>query len=128
MKSGKGNALFLILIAVALFAALSYAITSSSRGGGNIEKEQEMIDQATTENCTANIERGQNVLKLLNGCTNDEISYEIAGGVNSNPLAPADKSCHMFDKSGAGSYPCGVYLEPIIPQNTPSINSIFLIE
>lgn len=120
MKYEKGNALFLILIAVALFAALSYAITSSSRGGGNIEKEQAMIDEGLNENCTANIERGQNVLKLLNGCSNDEISYEIAGGVNSNPLAPPDKSCHMFDNAGAGAYPCGIYLEPIVPLGTIS--------
>jgi hypothetical protein len=96
---------------VALFAALSYAITQSGRGGGSITRERAQLDAALAAQCTAAVEYGVNKLMVLNDCAADEISYELTDGTNENPSNPSDTTCFLFDANGAGVTPCGPYLE-----------------
>lgn len=106
----SGNVLFLILIAVALFAALSYAVTQSTRGGGNADTEKAALDSAVSDNCVSNVQAAELKASLLNGCDSTELSYELEDGANPNALSPADESCHVFRRAGGGAYACGTYL------------------
>src|SRR5690606_14672174 len=55
-QSESGNVLFLILIAVVLFAALSYAVTQSTRsGGGGASQETSLISSANVTQYPASI-------------------------------------------------------------------------
>ena len=74
----NGNALFLILIAVALFAALSYAVTQSGRGGGNADRETAKLQAARVLQYVASIEAAMNKMKLLNGTADTEFSFDTA--------------------------------------------------
>lgn len=108
----SGSVLFLILIAVALFAALSYAVSQSSRSSGpSIKQEKETLQTAVTDDCTASVDTAMMRLKMVKGCDPTQISYELPGGGNANPQAPTDKRCHLFNTNGGGIVPCGAYLE-----------------
>ena len=99
----KGSALFLILIAVVLFAALTYAITQSNRGdGASAGRETTSITAAQLVNYAQTLENAVNKL-LLRGCADTEISFEnlfVTG--YTNPNAPTNKSCHIKDMAGGG--------------------------
>jgi hypothetical protein len=48
LKNSSGNILFIILIAVVLFAALQYAVSQSTRSsGGNADKEKTLIESSS---------------------------------------------------------------------------------
>ena len=94
----------IVLMGIVLFAALSYAVTKSMRGGGdfgNSEKSSIMAsDILTYSNSVANTVKA---LMATNGCTDTTISFEnptVSGYANS--LSPTDKSCNVFDTAGGG--------------------------
>ena len=111
MINQRGNVLFLILIGVALFGALSYAVTQSGRGSADIDREKQMVDQGASDQCKTSVQYAVKKVKTFNGCSTSEVSYELADGTNANASAPADESCHVFRAAGGDATPCGAYLE-----------------
>ncbi len=73
-SSQRGNALFLILIAVILFAALSYAITQSNRSGGDSSRESNLIASTTVTEYPNAVITGINRL-LLHGAAITDLDY-----------------------------------------------------
>jgi len=84
----KGNALFLILIAVALFAALSYAVTQSGRSGGGVDKEQAIISASNLVQQMNYIRTEIQRLYVLNEV--DQIKFDNSAYSASNTYYPPD--------------------------------------
>ncbi|MDD9900430.1 MAG: hypothetical protein OXT65_05585 [Alphaproteobacteria bacterium] len=107
-SSGEnGNALFLILIAVALFAALSYAVTQSGKsGGGGAGRELANLAASQVLQDFSAIEHAINKMMLLNGCTRYTLNFDHAswdvGNDYDNTGAPANGSCDVFGENGGG--------------------------
>jgi hypothetical protein len=104
-----GNVMFLILIAVILFAALGYAITSSSRSGGSdISKDTIGLTVSEIENYAATINGAITRLKL-SGCSETDLSFYHPSFDNANDYAgettwdtAGQNKCHVFRPEGGG--------------------------
>lgn len=103
----RGNILFLILLAVVLFAALSYAVTSSIQGGGkDLSGERAGLAASNIMQAGILMANGVNRMMLTNGCKLSELSFEDSYDTGYVNNTRADGSCKLFGTLGGGlEYP-----------------------
>lgn len=95
-----GNVLFLILIAVALFAALSYVVTQSTRsGGGSTEREKNILSSAQMTQYPTAL-RTAIIRMVLAGTAIENVLFDIPGSVGFNA---ASVSTLVFHPQGGGA-------------------------
>lgn len=95
----RGNVLFLILIAVALFAALSYAVTQSSRSGGDTGRETNILNSAQITQYPNQIRTGI-LRQVIDGTDPLNILFNPPPFTN---LDPATLRVGVFHPQGGGA-------------------------
>ncbi len=97
----------MILIAVALFAALSYAVTQSGRSGGDVLKEERFISSAQLTQIGASLQSATTRM-VLSGTPIDQVILHAAG----NRFIPCTTGVNcLFAPEGGGA------LVPTLPQH-----------
>jgi len=97
----SGNVLFLILIAVALFAALSYAVTSSTRtSGGTASNETNLISSAQITQFPATVSTAV-IRMVISGVSVDEIRFNRPEDDEFDDLDSTDVG--VFHPNGGGA-------------------------
>ncbi len=99
LSSQRGSGIFIILIAIVLFAALTYAVSRSSSGGKNLDHEKTIM--AATEILDTGNRLAETVSVLrLHGTGDAEFSFEYNSTyVNAGCL---DETCKIFSFDGGG--------------------------
>lgn len=107
----RGSVLFVILVGVILFAALSYTVASMMRGGNPaiISEEKARIFAAEIINYGRALRQATQNLKIT-GCTAEEISFENTTLVGYDHTPAAAAECQIFNESGGSM----VYLVPAL--------------
>lgn len=98
-QNESGNVLFLILIAVALFAALSYAVTQSSRSGsGDASSETNLINSSTITQYPAGVRTAMVRMVVSGGLTADDFEFN-----SPSDFAAGTAGNEVFNPGGGGS-------------------------
>ena len=107
----SGNVLFLLLLAIGLFAALAYAVSGQSRftSGEPISKEKARANAAAILQYTTAIKAEVQRLTTSGNCLLTEINFKNDFKRNNGTVfqtvtsaAPSDGSCNIFRPYGGG--------------------------
>ena len=99
----SGNVLFLILIAVALFAALSYAVTQSTRSGGSNKNETSRINVAVVTQYPVSVQTA--VMRMnIGGLDLDDLEFNPPDDFG-NCTSP--EVCVFHPDGGGATYSAG---------------------
>ena len=108
MKPQRGNILFLILLAVVLFAALSYAVTQGMRGGGNdASNEKGQAQTAELLNYFAQMDAAVQRMMVTGDVKDYELNFyyqsnnNYVSGTYDNTNC-TESRCRVFDPAGGG--------------------------
>lgn len=108
-RSGeRGNVLFLILIAVALFAALSYAVTQSSRsGGGDANSEKSLVSSSQLTQYPAGVRTSIVRMIVSNGVSIDELIFDDPSDFADVEAASLESKAVFYPSGGGATYAQG---------------------
>ena len=115
----RGSALFIILIAVILFAALAYAV-STSRSKGDIEKETTQMEVARMLSFITSLRSSVHRMVLIQGIPPETLMYNNDLYKRNNGThvyamgTPADPSRYVFHPNGGN----------VTPQNFPKMSKM----
>jgi len=111
--SQRGNILFLILLAVVLFAALSYAVTQSMSGGGKDASNENIEVSIAAMNQYVSLLRTEiQRLMMINDCKPENLDwrngvykrYSGSDYITTNPPSPKS-GCAIFQARGGSITP-----------------------
>ncbi len=104
----RGNVLFMIMVAIALFAALNFVLNQGSRSGGeSITQEKANIAASDILDYGRLIKQTVQTLQI-NGCNDTEISFENNKVAGYEHTPPARDECKVFHPDGGAIN----YIEP----------------
>lgn len=107
LKTQSGNALFFVLIGIALFAALSFTVVRMSRSTSKMSTQDARLSAQQLLSFAEHMAGAVQGVMLQNGCTLSQVSFEnssVGGYLN----ASAPDKCKVFDAAGGGR----TYLDP----------------
>lgn len=103
MRGERGNVLFFILIGIALFAGLSFAVTQSSRSGSGIERERASLLASEFIQYGTAMEQAVANMVIVKGVPDYGIDVVDASTRNTTTNGSCTKdACKLFHPKGGG--------------------------